>query len=184
MCVVRYSLLKEVVDRLLDKQVGAIFQGCAEFGARALGNRSIICDPRLPDGKDIVNRIKNREWYRPFAATVLEEYAHEWFIMGKLKSSPYMLFAVQTIPDKIKQIPAVVHVDGTCRPQTVNASENPIWYNLIKEFNTATSVPMVLITSLNIAGEPLAHTEEDAMSILKRSKLNFIYFPEMEGIIE
>ena len=104
--------------------------------------------------------------------------------MGRLKSSPYMLFAVPTIPDKIKQIPAVVHVDGTCRPQTVNASENPIWYNLIKEFNTVTSVPMVLNTSLNIAGEPLAHTEEDAMSILKRSKLNFIYFPEMEGIIE
>ena len=110
---------REAVGRLLDQQVGAIFQGKAEMGARALGNRSIIFDPRVPNGKDIVNRVEQREWYRPFAATVLEERAGEWFVMGKLTSSPWMLYALPTIPERIARIPAVVHVDGTCRAQTV-----------------------------------------------------------------
>src|SRR5437868_1950837 len=95
---------QEAVARLLDKQVGAIFQGKAEMGARALGNRSIIFDPRVPDGKDIVNRIKQREWYRPFAASVLAEHAADWFVMGKIASSPWMLFALPTKPERIAQI--------------------------------------------------------------------------------
>src|SRR4051794_24211264 len=91
----------EVVDRLLRKQVGAIFQGRAEMGARALGNRSIIFDPRVPNGKDIVNRVKNREWYRPFAASVLAEHAADWFDMGSVAESPFMLFALRTRLDRI-----------------------------------------------------------------------------------
>lgn len=92
------NVCQQAVARLLDQQVGAIFQGKAEMGARALGNRSIIFDPRVPNGKDIVNRVKQREWYRPFAASVLQQYAGDWFVLGKLTSSPWMLYALPTRP--------------------------------------------------------------------------------------
>jgi carbamoyltransferase len=174
---------QEVVTRLLDQQVGAIFQGKAEMGARALGNRSIIFDPRVPNGKDIVNRVKQREWYRPFAATVLEEHARDWFVMGKLTSSPWMLYALPTLPERIAQIPAVVHVDGTCRAQTVTRAQNPKWYDLIFAFSERTGVPLLLNTSFNLAGEPLVHTRRDALDTLERSALNFIYFADGEEIV-
>jgi carbamoyltransferase len=172
------SACHEVVDRLLDRQVGAIFQGKAEMGARALGNRSIIFDPRVPDGKDIVNRIKKREWYRPFAATVLEQHAADWFVLGRLTSSPWMLYALPTRPERIAQIPAVVHVDGTCRAQTVTPAQNPKWYDLILAFFEQTGVPLLLNTSFNLAGEPLVHTRRDALETLQRSALDFVYFAD------
>lgn len=175
----------EVVSRLLDQQIGAIFQGKAEMGARALGNRSIMFDPRVPDGKDIVNRVKRREWYRPFAASILEEHAHEWFKMGRVKTSPWMLYALPTIPDQAKKIPAVVHIDNTCRAQTVNPSQNLHWYELIKAFHEKTEVPLLLNTSFNLGGEPLVHTKDDALDTLRRSELDFVYFPEsMELVTE
>jgi carbamoyltransferase len=172
----------EVVARLLDRQVGAIFQGGAEMGARALGNRSIIFDPRVPNGKDIVNQIKKREWYRPFAASVLEQHAAEWFVLGRLTSSPWMLYALPTRPERISQIPAVVHVDGTCRAQTVTHAQNPKWYDLIHAFFEQTGVPMLLNTSFNLAGEPLVHTRRDALDTLQRSTLNFVYFADVEEV--
>lgn len=174
---------EEVVSRLLDGQVGAIFQGRPEMGARALGNRSIIFDPRVPEGKDIVNRVKQREWFRPFAASVLFEYAPEWFVMGPLKSSPLMLFALPTQPDKIAEIPAVVHVDGTCRAQTVAKDQNPKWYELIEAFGNETGVPLLLNTSFNLAGDPLVHTEEDALATLRKSQLEFIYFADRGEVV-
>ena len=145
----------DVVRRLVDKEIGAIFQGKMELGPRALGNRSIIADPRMEDGKDRVNVIKNREWYRPFACSILEEHAHDWFEMGRLKSSPYMSYAIPVKENKWKEIPAVIHVDGTCRLQTVNKEQNPLYYNLIKEFYDRTDVPLILNTSFNLAGEPM-----------------------------
>jgi carbamoyltransferase len=174
---------EEVVDRLLRQQIGAIFQGKAEMGARALGNRSIIFDPRVPNGKDIVNRVKNREWFRPFAASVLQEHAADWFIMGQVSSSPWMLFALPTRPERIAQIPAVVHVDGTCRAQTVSRDQNPKWYDLILAFHAKTAVPLLLNTSFNLAGEPLVHTRKDAMDTLARSELDFVYFADQEEVI-
>ena len=144
----------DVVRRLVDKEIGAIFQGKMELGPRALGNRSIIADPRMEDGKDRVNVIKNREWYRPFACSILEEHAHDWFEMGRLKSSPYMSYAIPVKENKWKEIPAVIHVDGTCRLQTVNKEQNPLYYNLIKEFYDRTDVPLILKTSINLAREP------------------------------
>jgi carbamoyltransferase len=174
---------EEVAKRLVDQQVGAIFQGRAEMGARALGNRSIICDPRIPNGKDIVNRVKKREWYRPFAATILEEHASEWFDMGQLKSSPWMLFALPTLPNRLTEIPAVLHVDGTCRAQTVNPDQNLHWYELIQAFYEQTNVPLVHNTSFNLAGEPLVHTREDALDTLRRSELDFVYFPETGEVV-
>jgi carbamoyltransferase len=174
---------EEVVDRLLRQQIGAIFQGKAEMGARALGNRSIIFDPRVPNGKDIVNRVKKREWFRPFAASVLQEHAADWFIMGQVRSSPWMLFALPTRPERIAQIPAVVHVDGTCRAQTVSRDQNPKWYDLIQAFHAKTAVPLLLNTSFNLAGEPLVHTRKDAMDTLARSELDFVYFADQEEVI-
>ena len=175
--------MDEVINRLLDQQVGAIFQGLAEMGARALGNRSIIFDPRVPNGKDVVNRVKQREWYRPFAASILEEHAREWFDMGRLQASPWMLFALPTRPEKRALIPAVLHVDGTCRAQTVHPSQNPRWYALIEAFYRATEVPLLLNTSFNLAGEPLVHTEADALDTLRRSQLDFVYFAERDEVV-
>jgi carbamoyltransferase len=173
----------EAVDRLLRKQVGAIFQGRAEMGARALGNRSIIFDPRVPDGKDIVNRVKHREWYRPFAASVLAEHAADWFELGPLAESPFMLFALPTRPDRIPRIPAVVHLDGTCRAQTVTRSGNPKWHDLIDAFRQQTDVPLLLNTSFNLGGEPLVHTRADALDTLARSELDFVYFADREELV-
>lgn len=177
------TVLDDVVARLLDQQIGAIFQGKAEMGARALGNRSIVFDPRVKDGKDIVNRVKRREWYRPFAASVLEECAHEYFEMGRVKSSPWMLYALPVIPEQAAKIPAVVHIDNTCRAQTVTRSQNAHWYDLIKAFYEMSGVPMVLNTSFNLAGEPLVHTRGDALDTLRRSELDFVYFPETQELV-
>ena len=175
-------LSEKVVDLLVEGKVGAIFQGKPEMGSRALGNRSIIAAPRLRKGKDLVNKIKRREWYRPFAASILEEECKEWFDMGSLKNSPHMLYAVPVNKDKWNSIPAVIHVDGTCRVQTVN-KDREHYYEIIRLFYEATGVPILLNTSLNLAGQPLVHTKGDAVELLKHSELDFIYFPEEKEII-
>ena len=172
-----------VVTRLIKKQIGAIFQGKLEMGPRALGNRSIIADPRMKDGKDRVNIVKNREWYRPFACSILEEHAREWFEMGRLDSSPWMSYAIPVKKNKWKKIPAVVHVDGTCRLQTVNREQNPFYYDLINQFYKQTNIPLILNTSFNLAGEPIVFNPGRALDVFTNSVLDFVYFPEMEKIL-
>ena len=175
--------IKDIVSKLLNKEIGAIFQGKLELGPRALGNRSIIADPRIEDGKERVNELKNREWYRPFACSILEEYAHDWFKMGRLSSSPWMSYAIPVKEDKWKQIPAVIHVDGTCRLQTVTKEQNPIYYNLIKEFYDQTEIPLILNTSFNLAGQPMVFNPAKAIDVFLSSKLNFVWFPEIEKAV-
>ena len=172
-----------VLELLLTNKIGAFYQGKMEMGPRALGNRSIIADPRMSDGKDRVNEIKKREWYRPFACSILEEHAHNWFEMGRLKSSPYMSYAVPVKQNKWKEIPAVIHVDGTCRLQTVNKEQNPLYYNLIKEFYNETDVPLILNTSFNLAGMPMVSNLNSAFFTLNNSKLNFLCLPEINTLI-
>ena len=172
-----------VVTRLIKKQIGAIFQGKLEMGPRALGNRSIIADPRMKDGKDRVNIVKNREWYRPFACSILEEHAREWFEMGRLDSSPWMSYAIPVKKNKWKKIPAVVHVDGTCRLQTVNREQNPFYYDLINQFYKQTNIPLILNTSFNLAGEPIVFNPGRALDVFTNSDLDFVYFPEVEKIL-
>lgn len=174
---------EEVVDLILDQKVGAIHQGRSECGPRALGNRSILFDPRVPNGKDIVNVIKKRESFRPFAATVLEEYASEWFDMIGLDSSPFMTFSLNVLKGKEEFIPAVIHVDGTCRIQTVNKNQNFHYYNLINCFYEKTNIPMLLNTSFNLAGEPIVETVSDSIRTLHDSKLDYVYFPEITTIV-
>lgn len=172
-----------VAQLLADQKIVALYHGRAEGGPRALGNRSLIFDPRAADGKDIVNRVKQREWFRPFAGSVLEEHAHEYFDMAGLSSSPYMMYAVDVLPEKIDVIPAVSHVDGTCRVQTVNAEQNPVFYSIISEFNKLTGIPVVLNTSLNLAGHPLVDSVFDAIVTLYNSEIDCIYFADIGKLV-
>lgn len=172
-----------VHDYILKQKLGAIYQGRSECGPRALGNRSIIFDPRISNGKQIVNRVKKREPFRPFAATVLEEECHKWFDMMGISSSPFMTFAINILESKKEQVPSIVHVDNTCRIQTVNIRQNEMYYNLIKIFFDATGIPMLLNTSFNIAGNPMVEDVSDAIKTLYNSKLDYIYFPEINLLV-
>jgi carbamoyltransferase len=160
-----------------------MFNGRAEAGPRALGNRSIMFDPRRPDGKDYVNKVKGREWFRPFAGSVLEEHAHEWFEMRTLKHTPFMMYAINVLPEKLGEIPAITHVDGTCRVQTVNRKDNEAYYDVISEFHKLTGVPMIFNTSFNAAGDPLVETVDDAVNTILGCDINYLYLPHLKQLI-
>lgn len=148
-----------MITELLSRKIIAVANGKAEFGPRALGNRSLIADPRGQTIKDQVNDIKKRQRFRPFAPIVLEEFAHEFFDLP-VKNSPYMQFtALCKFPELF---PAICHVDGSSRVQTINKEQNENLYNLIKAFYHKTGCPILLNTSLNIKGQPLVDTWEDA----------------------
>ena len=174
----------DIADLIIQGNIVTLFQGKAEGGPRALGNRSILFDPRREDGKDIVNSVKHREWFRPFAGSVLEEHAHDWFEMETLESSPFMMYAVDVKKEKLKLIPAVTHVDGTCRVQTVSEIDNKHYYDLIKAFHEKTDIPVIFNTSLNLGGEPLAENLEDAINILIKSKMEYLYLPELGVLVK
>jgi len=174
----------DVAKLIADRNIVAMYQGRSEAGPRALGNRSILYDPRDPDGKDHVNVVKGREWFRPFAGTVLQEDANDWFDMAGHKESPFMMMAVNVAADKLKTIPAVCHVDDTCRVQTVTEEQNKHYYNLIKAFKDLTEVPVLFNTSFNLAGDPLVETVEDALDTLYRSELKYLYLPELGLLVE
>lgn len=174
----------DVIDKILDQKVVALFQGRSEAGARALGNRSLLFDPRNKSGKDIVNQIKKREEFRPFAGSILMEYAKEWFHMENISESPHMSFSLKCIEEKVKEIPAVVHVDGTCRIQTVRRKQNLHFHKLISEFYIRTGVPLLLNTSFNLAGDPLVETPEDALNTMSNSEISYCYFPEINMLVE
>ena len=147
----------EIITSLIRDKVAAVATGRAEYGPRALGNRSIFADPRDPLIKDKVNLIKKRELFRPFAPVVMEEHASKWFDMNF--TSPYMQYAVKCLqPEKI---PSVVHKDGTSRVQTVNNKQHPGLYEVLSNWYAMTGVPVLLNTSLNIKGQPLLNDEAD-----------------------
>ena len=175
---------KEIAELIKEGNIVAIFQGRSEIGPRALGNRSILFNPTIKNGKDIVNKVKKREYFRPFAASVMKEYAHDWFDMKGLKESPNMMYAVNVKEDKKNLIPAVLHVDDTCRIQTVNKNVNEHYYNLIEEFYKLTGIPLLFNTSLNLAGDPLAETLNDVMEILTDSEIEYCYMPEHATLIK
>ena len=150
------------------------FQGKAEFGPRALGNRSILADPRRSDMKDILNsKVKFREEFRPYAPSVLEDRCGEYFSSNV--PSPYMLRAYETLGKKKSVLASITHVDNTARVQTVNQSQNSKYYNLISELDKLTGVPVVLNTSFNIRGEPIVHTVEDALKCLFTTGLDALF---------
>jgi carbamoyltransferase len=180
-----YDIKPENVAKLIaENNIVTIFQGRSEAGPRALGNRSILYNPTDPNGKDYVNKVKNREWFRPFAGSVLKENAHEWFDMAGLEESPFMMYAMDVWPDKQEQIKAITHVDGTCRIQTVTEEQNPHYYKLIQEFGKITGVPILFNTSFNLAGDPLVETIEDALETMLKSEMKYMYVPELGYLLE
>ena len=149
--------VNEIVRELFENKIAAVACGRAEFGPRALGNRSILADPRDPEIKNKVNLIKKRELFRPFAPAVMEEHANKWFDINFI--SPYMQYAVKCLKPDI--IPSVVHADGTSRVQTVNKDQHPGLYKVLEQWLYLTGVPVLLNTSLNIKGQPLINDEKD-----------------------
>ena len=167
----RIELLKKVAQLIADGNIVGWYQGKMEWGPRALGCRSILADPRKAEMKDILNeKIKHRESFRPFAPSILEEYVSEYFEIDR--SSPYMLIVVPV--KKPEKIPAVTHVDGTGRLQTVNKDANPLYYDLISEFYKITGIPVIINTSMNVMGEPIVNTPEQAYQMIVKTDMDCI----------
>jgi carbamoyltransferase len=166
---------KDVAKLISNKNIVAIYQGRSESGHRALGNRSILYDPRDINGKDHVNTVKKREFFRPFAGTVLEEESRNWFDMKQLKDSKFMMYAVDVLENKKELIPAITHVDGTCRIQTLSKNDNPHFYELINEFYKITGVPILFNTSFNLAGHAIVETLDNALWTIHNSEIKYLY---------
>jgi carbamoyltransferase len=166
------ALFSYVAERIAAGDVVGWFQGRMEFGPRALGNRSIVADPRRPDMKDVLNnRIKHREPFRPFAPSILAESTGEWFEQDY--TSPYMVLVYKTRAGKRELVPAVNHVDDTGRLQTVTRSANPRFYRLIEEFQRQTGVPIVLNTSFN-ENEPIVMSPAHAVETFRKTRMDLL----------
>jgi len=174
----------DVAKLIADGNIVTIFQGRSEGGPRALGNRSILFDPRVKNGKDIVNEVKHREWFRPFAGSIMAEYVHDWFNLAGRNDSPHMMYAVKCQPGVEEKVPSIIHIDGTCRIQTVTSEQNENYYSLLSAFNTLTGVPILFNTSFNLGGDPLVETLEDAIDTLVRSKIEYMFLPEIMQIVK
>ena len=167
----RESLLKKTAQLIADGNVVGWYQGKMEWGPRALGNRSILADPRKSEMKDILNqKIKHRESFRPFAPSIMEEYTSEYFDMDI--SSPYMLMVSPV--KKPEKIPAVTHIDGTGRIQTVSKETNSLYYDLINEFFKITGIPVIINTSMNVMGEPIVNTPEQAYNMIVKTDMDYL----------
>ena len=164
--------VKKIIKELLKNKIAPVAAGRAEYGPRALGNRSILADPRDSDIKYKVNLIKHREPFRPFAPVIMEEYADEFFDMPKGKPSPYMQYAVECKVPHL--IPSVVHFDGTSRVQTVNKDQHPGLYQVLEIWRKKTGIPVLLNTSLNIKGQPLLNDWEDIRAWEKSYKTKIV----------
>jgi carbamoyltransferase len=166
----RDSLLQKTAKLISESKVVGWYQGQMEWGPRALGNRSILADPRNAKMKDILNeKIKHRESFRPFAPSVLEEHVSEYFDIDR--PSPYMLMVA---PVKSEKIPAVTHVDGTARLQTVSKNTNPLYYDLIHKFFQITGIPIIINTSMNVRGEPIVNTPEQAFEMILKTDMDIL----------
>lgn len=172
-----------VVELLRAGHIVSLFQGKGEAGPRALGNRSLLYDPRVVDGKNIVNTVKRREDFRPFAASVMLEYANDWFDLDKIEKSPFMMYAVKVRKEKKDLIPAVIHVDESCRIQTVTNKENKNLYDILNCFYEKTGIPMLLNTSFNLAGDPIVENVNDALISLRKSNIQYLYLPDIKKLI-
>ena len=166
------ELLRVTANHIAAGKVVGWFQGRVEWGPRALGNRSILADPRRPEMKEILNRrIKHRETFRPFAPSILEEAAGEYF--ERTNPSPFMTFAYSVRPEKRAAIPAPTHIDGTARLQTVSRAANPLYWKLIRALGDVTGVPVVVNTSFN-DNEPIVCRPEEALDCFRRTQMDVL----------
>jgi predicted NodU family carbamoyl transferase len=176
------NTLRETARHLSEGKIVGWFQGAAEFGPRALGHRSILTAPYPAKMKDILNtKVKHRENFRPFAGTVLEEHASDYFHLPECSNgffkSPYMLFAFKAKDKAIKECPAIIHVDGTCRLQTLAKTQDggdERFYRLIDEFYKTTKLPILLNTSFNVAGQPIVETPYDALHTFLSTQIDIL----------
>ncbi len=173
----------DVVELLRSKNIVTLYQGRSENGPRALGNRSVLFDPTFADGKDFVNQVKRREYFRPFAGSILQDYVHDWFDLRGMDDSPYMMYAVNCKEGIAEKIPSIIHVDGTCRIQTVTREQNKHYYDLIECFYKKTGIPIIFNTSFNLGGDPLVETLDDAVETLAKSDIEYLYLPEYGKLI-
>lgn len=163
---------------LADGKIIGWFQDRMEMGPRALGNRSILADPRTAEMKDLLNsRVKFREEFRPFAPSVLEDKTGEWFVSGY--PSPYMILVYDVRPEKRQLVPAITHVDGTGRVQSVSKKHNPKYYRLIEQFEKITDVPVVLNTSFNIRGQPIVNEPQQAIECFLKTGMDALFLGDL-----
>jgi carbamoyltransferase len=174
------SPARDAAEMIAAGKIVAWFQGRMEFGPRALGNRSLLADPRRPEMRTILNqKVKHREDFRPFAPSVLAEHADEWFEVGEhMASHEFMLFAPAVKPDRLDRIPAVVHKDGTARVQLVSRKLNPRFHELISHFHAKTGVPLVVNTSFNDS-EPIVCTPTDAIVTFRKAGIDALVMDDM-----
>jgi len=167
------KIMMQVAKDLENGKIIGWFQDGSEFGPRALGFRSILMDARRKDAKKYLNeRVKHREWWRPFAPVIMEEHLMDWFSINK--PSPYMLFSAKVKSDKRKLIPGVIHEDNTTRIQTVNIKQNPNLYGLLTFFHKNTNVPLLLNTSFNDSGKPIVETPQDAYDTFQNTNIDIL----------
>jgi carbamoyltransferase len=167
------ELCQCTVEDLKNNKVIGWFQDKSEFGPRALGNRSLLVNP-IFDNKDYINsEVKHREYWRPYAPMVIEEEVNHWFDLP-VDKSPHMLFNSFVVENKRKQIPSVVHVDGSARVQTVSERDNKKIYTLLHEFFKETGVPVLLNTSFNVGGEPIVESPTDAIKTFINSNIDIL----------
>src|SRR5271156_1450767 len=165
------AVIEHTVDALIEEKAVGWFQGRMEFGPRALGSRSILGDPRSPTMQSQMNlKIKFREGFRPFAPSVLRERVSDFFDLDC--DSPYMLLVAPVRAGP--QLPAITHVDGTARIQTVRPDENPLFHDLISRFGRLTGYPVLINTSFNVRGEPMVCTPEDAYTCFMRTEIDYL----------
>ena len=177
---VSYTTDDFVIELLLNEKIISIFGEGSESGRRALGNRSIICDPRSQKMKDMINeKVKHRQWFRPFAPSILREHVKDWFT--KDVDSPYMTTVLDWKEEVKDKVPAVVHLNGTARLQTVTENDNKWYYNFIKKFYDRTGVPVLLNTSFNDR-EPIVETPEHAINCFMGTNIDYLYFRDF-GIL-
>jgi carbamoyltransferase len=166
----REALLDWTVDALTEGQVVGWFQGAMEWGPRALGHRSILGDPRHPEMREIINmKIKMREGFRPFAPVVLEDRVSEWFELDR--PSPYMLLVAPVRKDT-PPLPAITHVDGSARIQTIRRDQDPLYHDLVARFGERTGVPILINTSMNVRGEPMVCAPREAWECFMRTEMD------------
>jgi carbamoyltransferase len=171
------DLGSDIADSLIDQKIIAVFNEGSEFGPRALGHRSIMVDPRTAEMKDTLNaRVKFREGYRPFAPIVLKEHAAEYF---EFDDSDFMLFVAKATERAKKEVPAVIHVDGTARMQTVGSDNEP-FYSTLKNFYDKTGTAVLLNTSFNVAGEPIVETPQDAIRCFLGTSIDILYLNKIK----
>ena len=163
---------KDIAKLIKDGKIIGLVYGDSEVGPRALGNRSIVCDPNIPDMKDILNsKVKFREWYRPFAPFCKKEDAHKYFDSPNFDNLEYMSYAPRV---KVDTLPSITHVDGTARLQTVTEESHSHFYELLTEFGKLSDTNVLLNTSFNIRGYPILSTIEDALYALENTEMDYV----------